>query len=175
MSMGERIPLAKARLVADHVERHLRPHAARVQVAGSVRRRSPTVGDIEMVVEPHALADMFGEPSYDVERVHMALSRLGPMTGHLRHLQVPDVCGSGVQLDLYMAYAPAHWGSILAIRTGPALFSRWCMQRLIRRGLRHRDGRVVDAVTGEVRPTPDEPSFFALCGMDYLEPWERTR
>jgi DNA polymerase/3'-5' exonuclease PolX len=43
----ERIPLAAADAIAADVLAQLQPHCERIAIAGSVRRRRPTIGDIE--------------------------------------------------------------------------------------------------------------------------------
>jgi DNA polymerase (family 10) len=44
------IPLATARAYAAKIVRALRPHCARIKVAGSVRRRRPIVHDLDIVI-----------------------------------------------------------------------------------------------------------------------------
>ena len=180
MSTGKRIPLAIAEQLAERIASELTPHVQRLQVVGSIRRRRPMVGDIEMVAEPLELRDMFGSPSgiYDVGRIREVLNkRVGRVArGGLRLMKVVDVYRMiGVSLDLFLVHPPAQWGSIVAIRTGPKNFSQWCVTRMRRRGYRHRDGHAVIEDTGELIPTPTEEDFFRIAGVGYLEPWERDR
>ena len=181
MSTGKKIPLAVAQALADRIVRDLTPYVSRIQVAGSIRRRRPTVGDIEIVVEPITRADMFfkevsGDPEVELLR-HKCGRKIGKVVrGGFRQLKVEDVYTvQGVSLDVFLTHPPSQWGSILAIRTGPAAFSAWCMYRLRGRGLIHVAGHVENWETGELVPTPTEEAFFAAAGVDYLEPWERDR
>lgn len=176
MSTGKRIPLAVAEELASRIVDALGPHVERIQVAGSIRRRRKMVGDIEIVVEPVQGADMFGQPGGpDVESIRRECDRFGKFVrGGYRMMKFTDIHGfQDVSLDLFMTHPPSQWGSILAIRTGPASFSEWCMKRLLRRGLRHVAGHVEHQETGELVPTPEEADFFRACGMDWVEPEER--
>lgn len=52
MSQSARRPLASALAVADAFTRLFAPACSRVEIAGSIRRRCPTVGDVELVAIP---------------------------------------------------------------------------------------------------------------------------
>ena len=178
MSTGKKLPLEVAQQLADRIVRDLTPVTARIAVAGSVRRRKPVVGDIEVVVEPLQVTDMFGEPrgGPDIAAIRHAVRRKisKRFSGRMRYLKVQDVYGMlGVQLDIWMTHPPREWGTILAIRTGPKEFGIWCMTRLRRRGLRCIAGHVERHHDGVLVPTPEEEDFFRAAGMEYVEPWNR--
>lgn len=65
-----------------------------------------------------------------------------------------------------------NFGSVLAIRTGPAEFSKQCVTDMQRLGFYHREGRVVNAM-GDIIDTPTEERFFELCGMRWIDPSTR--
>ena len=178
MSTGKRIPLKVAQGLADRVVRDLTPATARIAIAGSIRRRKPIVGDIEIVAEPIQVRDMFGDPrgGPDLEAIRNAIRRKisEQISGRMRLLTVRNPYGMlGVKLEVFLTHPPSQWGSILAIRTGPASFSKWCMTRLRRRGLRHIAGHVEREHDGVLVPTPEEEDFFRACGMEWVEPWKR--
>ncbi len=52
MSSGPRIPLAEALDIATNTLAILRPRCHKADIAGSVRRQSPTIGDLEIVCLP---------------------------------------------------------------------------------------------------------------------------
>jgi hypothetical protein len=52
MEMKTAIPLAEAQRIADAVLMDLQPHCERIQVAGSVWRQKPEVGDLELGAIP---------------------------------------------------------------------------------------------------------------------------
>ena len=47
-----RFPLAQGQAVAEQVVLELSPFCERIQIAGSIRRKCPSVGDIELLIEP---------------------------------------------------------------------------------------------------------------------------
>ena len=82
----------------------------------------------------------------------------------------------GIAHDLFAADAD-NWGSVLAIRTGPAEFSKGLVVGLRRNGYRNQDGYVWTC-TPEGEPIervacPDERTFFALAGAAWVEPEDR--
>ncbi|MEW6287659.1 MAG: hypothetical protein AB1509_15670 [Chloroflexota bacterium] len=59
--MKTKLPLPEAQKIAARVIDALAPHCQRIEVAGSIRRQSPQVGDIEIVCQPKTGADLFGQ------------------------------------------------------------------------------------------------------------------
>lgn len=180
-----RVPLARAGTLAVFLVDELRPACERIEIAGSIRRRKPTVKDIELVAIPKMSRDLFGELLVDepteldllVDRL-VADGRLAPrlnsaggrcMGSKMKRLVAVR---SGIAVDLFAVTPPAQWGAIFAIRTGPADFSEWLVTICQRRGLRCVEGRLVDAQGREI-PTPEERDFIDACGAQYVEPWER--
>lgn len=173
MSDGLRIPFEQALSIARQLAADLAPHVVRVKAAGSLRRRRPEVGDIELVVEPKLVAgDLFGAPAPDVQAVKDVAARWGTIAkGGDKYFQVEDLVGlEGLKCDVFLVTPPASWGSILAIRTGPAELGKWAVTRMISRGYRHVDGHVVRVSTGETVPTETEEQFFEYAGLPCLKP-----
>lgn len=176
MSTGRKWGRAEALEVAEGVRRALAPRLRAIELAGSLRRGSEAVGDIEFVATPLYRADLFeeaGAPS--LQPVREKMRELGTwVRGGDRMMQVGGVLGRpGLKLELYLVLPPAQWGSILAIRTGPKELGQACVSRMIDRKLRHRAGRVIHAPTGKEIPTPEERDFFALAEVPFLPPHER--
>lgn len=172
MSDGRRVPLRTAWGVAQTILRVLEPHVLRAEIAGSIRREKPTVGDVEIVAEPKTRAgDLFGTTAPDVEPIRAALEEIGEWEkGGERYMKVRNVMGSPLSLDLFLVIPPAEWGSILAIRTGPGELGQECVTRMKRRGYRHEKGRVLEIQTGLHVPTPTEEEFFRVAGVAHLAP-----
>lgn len=172
-----RIPRAEALAIAERVLDTLRPVIARGVIVGSLRRERPEVGDIELLVEPRSTPALLGDASYDTESVRR---RIEMDVGHIRiggsRLMrcVLDVDPS-IQCEVFVCTPPAAWGSLLAIRTGPADLGAIAMRRLIDRGYLHRDGYVVDEATRDIVPTETEEAFFALAGLPCVLPNRRDR
>jgi DNA polymerase/3'-5' exonuclease PolX len=185
MSTGTRVPLVEAELVAVALASTLMPACERIQVAGSVRRQRPDVGDVELVAVPRIETEpdgMFGERSINrlTERLDMLLAA-GTLASHPtdpkrgeRYSKLLDA-GSGLQVDLFSA-RPATFGLIFLIRTGPAAYSERFVTDLRRRGLHvaggelHRGGLGCGAYECEVVPTPEEADVFAAAGWPFAKP-----
>lgn len=195
----ERIPLDEASDVAHRFKTLIGPWCERVAIAGSIRRRQPTVGDIEVVAVPKIetvnLTDMFGEVTGAEQRdmLHEEMEyrlRLGQVE------QRPKANGTlmwgrkaklltfeGVNVDLFSPEA-ARFGWILAIRTGPADWSNAMVTPVGQRthtgrpGMlpplyRSREGWLTYRVSGERIETPTEQTVFDLLALEWREPWER--
>lgn len=170
--MAERIPWADAAVIAEQLHGELLEVAARVKTVGSVRRRRPEVKDIELLVEPRdQVAGLFGETAPDIDSIRAVLAPHGRfLKNGQRYIQLerPD----GLKIDVFLCHPPAEWGSLLAIRTGPAELGQWAVTRLRQRGYRHLAGHVQDE-RGRVLPTPSEEEFFRLAGLPCLPPSRR--
>lgn len=177
MSMGPGARLALADRCVERIIEVLGPVAEEVAAAGSVRRRRPQVGDIELVVRPRMHPDLFGDETPELEPLHAALNELGNrIKGGDRYVRI-DLGKMGdlpfFALDVFIVHPPAQWGSILAIRTGPWDLSREIVTMMRHRGYRHENGHARRIDTGELVPPPTEEAFFALAGVEYVEPHER--
>lgn len=166
--------LHEAREVAEQLLERLAPWTERAVIAGSIRRQCAEVKDIEIVVQPdYAPSGFFDEPRLATGEIRELALTWGPKSkAGDKYIQIMDVLGSGITLDLFVVTPPATWGAILAIRTGPAAFSEMLVTRIKGRLWRCREGRVTDQ-QGAVVPTPTERSFFAAAQVDWLEPEDR--
>ena len=175
-----RLGLAAARLVADRIAAALRPACLRLEVAGSVRRQRPQIGDLELVAVPHIVIrpglDLFRTPGpVDLLEERVAeLLRAGTLAPHperpangarYKRLWIAD---PGMQLDLFVVRPPAEWGPILAIRTGPSEYSQSLVTRLRHNGLRCEGGAVYEGA--ERIPCPEEHDFFRLARVPFTPP-----
>lgn len=177
MGSGSGVPWAEGYQVAKEVAAYLAPYVVRAKCVGSVRRRRPTVSDVEFVAEPFMQADLLGDKTPDLPPIWRACADLGTVAKQgERYVQVVNVFGhAGLKLDLFLVHPPAQWGSLVAIRTGPAALSRLCVTRMRDLGMKHTDGRVVSVATGETVPTPTERDFFEVAGVPYVPPARRDK
>ena len=181
------LALPLAAFIAQSLVNLLSPACARIEIAGSIRRRRPEVGDIEIVAQPlqrletftpagelfpksgwHNLLDARLDEllARDVLRKHPFDPKWGDK---YRKLWQPDI---GAQIDLFILTAPAEWGPAMVVRTGPADFSREMVTRLRRYKMRC-ENLAIQTFDGEHVPCPDEFTFFELCGMAYVSPERR--
>ena len=185
-----RYPLAEASRVAEYMSRELRPVCHRVDVAGSIRRRSPDVGDVELVCIPRVKVRMdFFERPYETNcQMREALedmiaagqlrrgARFGPWNKNVVHAE------TGIPIDIFTA-TEENWGMFLFVRTGPADFIKAAMARFRRLGhVGHAyatepgAGAVtVDAYSQSQREAdcPNEGVVFEHLRVAYLQPWDR--
>lgn len=159
----------------------------RAEVAGSVRRRRPECGDIEIVAIPRfgeyqvsiGTGDLF-LPGVQAEvKLYNALwSYLDDQAerGRIRYSKRGDkyrqFALDGAPVDLFTA-TQENWGSILLIRTGDADFSKKVIGHLLpKHGYRHQEGHVTK--DGCLVPVPEEEDVFRLIGRPFVPPSHRT-
>lgn len=138
MSQNPKIPYSEAVKIARTVYEALNPFTTAFTFAGSLRRKSPMVGDIEAVVLPtyDTVPDgLFGEKQIRSRDFVLTVHGLGhiqsgnPVDGRYCKIIVggklntitQEVAG-GVQLDLFIPQTH-DYGRQLAIRTGPSNYS----------------------------------------------------
>ena len=194
MSTGVRVSLASATEIAEELVRALGPGCERIEVAGSIRRRMPDVGDIELVAVPRLHAEthregLFEERSTEVDELQVALDALladGTLMAHPfdpkrgpRYSKLVHVA-SGIQVDLFSA-RPETFGLILAIRTGPPAYSRWLVTEARDRGHHVADGELHVGRIGCTPfrpcpriPTPEEADVYRALGLFYPIPEQRS-
>jgi len=195
--------------LADELKTILKPACERIELAGSIRRSKPDPKDIEICAIPRFIAQsqagLFGDemPLGAVNQLDDLVEMLAngegdwefdPVTrrnGHkykrLRHRETLIAC------DLFITDA-RRWGAILAIRTGPADFSKALVGLALLRGmfvdegLLHQHHRQYKMKNGErvplpcsrgdacslIVPTREEKDFFQTLGVAWLEPAKRT-
>lgn len=186
MSAGKKIPLEVGQLVADAFIHHMAPHAERIEVAGSVRRRKEQVGDIEIVMIPKMFRSQLNFDGNPVGRStdkidsgiqsyidsespgYPALTRLNDGVRYIKLMETVV----GVQIDLFVVRSPAQWGPIISIRTGSADFSKRLVTSLLKNNLRCEDGCVLDSENNKI-DCPEEINFFRAAGMKMIAPWLR--
>ena len=129
-----RFPFAVAWTIAEELRETLAPASERIVIAGSLRRRKPDVGDIELLYIPRVVPlrdpdDMFADRTANLADLVIrylesvgALERrknvngsemFGPKNKLMRHVR------SGINVDLFAA-TPENWFNYLVCRTGPA-------------------------------------------------------
>ncbi len=122
-----------AKDAADKLKTTLSPFAARIEIAGSVRRKRPVCNDIELVMirKPSAwfeLAGLFQGPEW-------AIKKGNPGGKYMQFARTPF----SEKVDLFFA-VPENWGLLYAIRTGSAAYSQFLAGRWVDRGFHSKDG-----------------------------------
>jgi len=182
MGIGK-IELFEAESIANKVKNHIHGSMARVEIAGSIRRRKEVVGDIEIVGIPEGrekLIKLLGDIGQHIKPgVPGAIPWVPKTTAKYLRVRLAE----GMNLDVFLA-TPENWGGLFMMRTGsgagpdgnsfngfvPAMFQRW---KKLSGG-----GRMTDCMptmpTGEQLWIPEEQDFFDLLEMDFVSPEKRT-
>lgn len=185
--MKLKIPFKLADEIAAKLLKIFEPACERIEIAGSLRRRKPEVGDLEFVAIPRYISggqiDLFGNServSLLDRRVQKAvsLSLLEVIKNGEKYKQFIHKRPTGelVGIDLFITTVE-QWGYIFALRTGSAEFNaKWNTQRnkggLLPSQFRFEGGWLMCG--DEKIPTPDEKEFFALIEIPWIEPSQRS-
>ncbi len=181
--MKTETPYADALALADELRARLAPACARIEIAGSLRRQSATVGDIELVAIPRVTFDvnLFGEPVGEPQSaVDAALVDIvGPPDSWRWSKNGPaykQFMYGPLEVDLFLVH-PETWGIQFMIRTGNAEFSHWMVSQRKIGGALPSDLRVHEARlwrAGIALPTPEEADVFRAIGLPYVPPPARS-
>ena len=161
-SPRERMLLSKALPVAEELVAALREHPAaiRVELAGSARRLSDTVKDVDIVAassDPAALAEAFaGLDSLD------SVSTFG-------EAGAKAVTHSGLPVDLRIVPEDA-FGNLLQHFTGSGRHNEALRTEAVRRGLHVSEYGISDDATGESEAYTTEEEVYERLGMQYIPP-----
>lgn len=175
--------LARAEQIARTLADEMSPHCARIEIAGSIRRRVEEVKDIEIVAVPllkdeETTGGLFPEP-VRTNLLYQWAKRSGvnwikPGTSEIVPWKPkPDgkywraLLPAGIKLDLFIA-GPENFGLIFAIRTGSKEFTTALVTRANEVGLPSVDGYLTR--DGARVETPEERDVFELLGLEWTEP-----
>jgi DNA polymerase/3'-5' exonuclease PolX len=176
MSDGPRIPLTEAQRLAAAVMDLLRPHCDRIEVAGSVRRQKPDVGDIEIVCIPEAQFNLLGEVYRATNKIEDAIYAAGyPLAKNGEKFKQFSI--GPCNCDLFIT-TPEQYGVIFTIRTGSAEFSHRLvtpknMGGLLPSFLQVKEGRLQDRASGVQLNTREEIDLFNAINLKWIEPNQR--
>ena len=156
-----RVPLHRALATAESIAERLRkaPHVRAAEVAGSIRRRRETIGDIDLLVsavEPEGAIRAFRE-SPEVQE----LTATGPTkcTARLR---------GGLQADLRIL-PPESFGAALHYFTGSKAHNIEVRTRAMRRGLKLSEYGVFDRQGKRLGGATEEEVYRAV-GLPWIPP-----
>ena len=174
--------LTEADKVAQGLISILRPSCRRVEVAGSLRRRAPTVGDIELLCVSKTGGNEALGGYLQLDQEILALIDEGILTyrlnkrghrnfGPKNKLMVHKP--SGISVDIFSTTAH-NWGMALMVRTGPKDWNIKVMSHLRRNGMKgHAYGGVTDQ-DGQELSCPTEQDVFRLLGWGFVTPENRN-
>ena len=157
-----RILLSRALPVAEQIVGALRAHPAadRVEVAGSLRRMTDGVKDVDVIAtasDPAALVATLGE----LPIVESVEASGGVAARALTH--------SGMKVDLKVV-EPDQFGNVLQHFTGAKAHNVALRESAVRRGLHVSEYGILDDATGETTRCPTEEEVYARLGLEWIPP-----
>ena len=161
-SPRERVLLSRALAIGEPLVTTLRAHPAadRVELAGSARRMTDTVKDLDIIAtahDPGALARALAE------------NELIEAAGTASEAGVRARTHTGVQVDLRIV-APDQFGNLLQHFTGSKEHNMAVRDAAVRKGLHVSEYGILDDATGETHRCATEAEVYALLGLQYIEP-----
>ena len=170
----------RAKTAADVLVELLEPVCERVEIAGSIRRKSSYVNDIEIVAIPKPDVNLFGEKFYSPSDIYKALGDdlPDPPPFEKKGVYYARFKFFGINTDLFIT-TPEKWGCIYLIRTGSADFARRLMTKKWQGGvcpddLYFQDGRLWSTEQSDPLDTPEEEDVFRFLGIPWAEPERRV-
>lgn len=153
--------------IATEIKGQMAPFCERIEIAGSIRRQCQFCNDVEIVAirKParlFELSDLIGQ----WKKIKGTVA--GKYTARLHP--------TGIQIDIFFA-TPENWGSILAIRTGSARFSKHLAETWVSRGYHSKGGVLYSShvsCEGQELGDPvyirEEKDLFDLLKIPWVEP-----
>lgn len=171
-----RVEAEVALQVAETLSWLLAPACEHNQVAGSLRRQRPEVGDIEILAIPRceggidfldkAVKHLIFNGILDYRRNKRGHPMYGPQNKYLIHV------ASGIAVDIFSTTEEA-WHVALVIRTGPKESNVAIATAAQRKGWRLKAyGDGFDTPNGPIR-CHSEREVFELVGLPFREPEDR--
>jgi DNA polymerase (family 10) len=168
--------LEKARAIAQEIVYWLTPACERIVIAGSIRRRKPEVGDIELLCIPRFVnsidyLDRMVRALVTQRRLGFRRNKLGsrvygPKNKLMAHLP------SGIGVDIFSTTEEC-WAVSLVVRTGGEKTNKRIAAAAIRKGWRfHAYGDGFDAPGGHITCSTEQ-KVFEVVGLPYLPPEQR--
>jgi DNA polymerase (family X) len=157
-----RVNLDRALPVAEELIEALRAHpaATHVELAGSARRMTETVKDLDIIAtasDPGSLARAAATLP-QVQEASTPGENAVRLTTH-----------SGLKVDLRIV-EPDQFGNVLQHLTGAKAHNQALREFSVRRGLHISEYGVLDDATGITHRCATEQEVYALMGMQYIEP-----
>lgn len=169
---GPRHSLAKVEALLPELEARLRPYTVDYMVVGSVGRKEPLVGDLDILIYPKK-ENHSGIGTYPIPKIQRELQAIGTWhKGGTRAMSVRNILGTNISLDLFLCHPPAQWGILVGSRLNPAEFVVWAKAKFDDLYIRE-NGTLFDYKTGVEIKVPDEKTYFKLLGVEWCPPTQR--
>lgn len=182
-----RFPAAIGHRVAAELGALLIPASIQIEVAGSLRRCRPTIGDLEILYIPRtelradpddmfamrnanlvddAIAQLDRDGILERRKNSVGSEMFGPKNKFMRHR------ATGLPVDLFSA-TPSNWFNQLVCRTGSAACNTRICVAAIARGWKWNPYASGFSRPGESVEMHSEAEVFEFVGMPFLPPQRR--
>ncbi len=159
---GRRTVLDRALVIGEELVAALREHPAaqRVELAGSARRMTDSVKDLDVIATA-------SDP--------LELARAAAALDLIETAGTPGSAGvrmrthTGLQVDLRIV-APDQFGNLLQHFTGSKQHNEALRTAAVRKGLHVSEYGVLDDASGETHRCETEQEVYGLLGLQYIEP-----
>ena len=186
MSDKKKYPRAEAIAAAAELCRALKPYTERMIVAGSLRRRKPMVGDIEILFIPKfemRKLDLLSDTLVSLADEVLSCLLQKQVIRHRPNVNGSNIWGeknklavhgaSGIPVDFFTA-TEANWFNYLVCRTGSAESNMRIATAAQARGWKWNPyGAGFTDDRGQLVPVHSEDQVFAHARLTWQEPWER--
>lgn len=193
MSKSNKRPYEQVKGMAAQLVTRFAPYCERVELAGSLRRQAPLIGDIELVALPRIeqTSLLAGEHVVYTNRLADYLDTL-LLGGHIekrlnkignaiawgeryRAFQFVSKNGEPFAVDVFMCDEET-WANTFIVRTGSREFSAWLVRQqsaggACPSGMQFKEARLWR--NGHMLNTPDEETIFTELGLPYIAPERR--
>lgn len=171
--------LSAATALAEKIKAELQPFCERIEIAGSIRRGRPEVGDIDLVILP--------KPGQLAAIKARCLHRCAPVTeGDQNFIVRLPMSGPlpGAQLDIFFARpatkdffqeVPCNFGTLLLCRTGSKEHNIFLVEHAKRMGLTWHPYRGVVDPEGYILASATEQAIFTALDLEFIPPAQRER
>jgi DNA polymerase (family X) len=171
-SFGQRVPLHVAADVASRIVAAIGavPGCERCEHAGSLRRFSETIGDIDVLAAAADSAPLMSE-LVQLPEVTEVVAR-GDTKTSVRVSTGHPAQGGGVQvIQVDLRVVPAHsWGAALQYFTGSQAHNVATREIAVRKKLKLSEYGLFDAQSGELIVSRTEEEVYARLGMAWVPP-----
>ena len=170
--------LARAIVIGLKIQEQLAPLCERIEIAGSIRRARPEVGDLDLVILPKT-----GQRDAIKSRCASKCARVTDGEQNcIYRLQLPDL--TQFQIDIFFARPaasdllqsdPGNFGSLLLCRTGSKEHNIFLVEHAKRLGLKWQPYRGVMDHGGQVLASETEADIFRALDLEFVPPERRER
>lgn len=161
----ERVPLELAQEKSEELKKELNKVAGRVEIAGSIRRKRDTIGDIDILAtssKPREVVSYF----CNLSQVKKVLAK-GPTKSMV-------LLKSGLQADLRVV-KEENFGAAMLYFSGSKSHNIWLRKKARKKGYKLNEYGLFDRETGEKVASKTEKAIYNALGMKYIPPERRRK